>query len=124
MDGPETTSETNPEGLIKCWRELVEVDFKTKARYAKGEPARPNFFDLNINFISGVTQLSEVFRYTADLKVNSTDNVDSYSVYINNNYVGDNISPIQVTDHDLVRFEVVKIDNSKESLINTTAYLQ
>ena len=103
---------------------MFEVDFKTKARYAKGEPSRPNFFDLNINFISGVTQLSEVFRYTADLKVNSTDNVDSYSVYINNNYVGDNISPIQVTDHDLVRFEVVKIDNSKESLINTTAYLQ
>jgi hypothetical protein len=27
---------------------MFEVDFKTKARYAKGEPARPNFFDLNM----------------------------------------------------------------------------
>jgi hypothetical protein len=103
---------------------LFEVDFKTKARYAKGDPKRPNFFDLNINFITGQTQLSEVFRYTADLKVNSTDNVDTYSVYINNNYVGDDFSPIQVTDHDLVRFEVVKIDNNQEAFINTTAYLQ
>ena len=103
---------------------MFEVDFKTKARYAKGDPKRPNFFDLNINFITGQTQLSEVFRYTADLKVNSTDNVDSYSVYINNNYVGDDFSPIQVTDHDLVRFEVVKIDNNQAAFINTTAYLQ
>lgn len=103
---------------------MFEVDFKTRARKAIGEPPRPNFFDLNINFVSGVTQLSEVFRYTADLKVTSTSNVSSYSVFINNNYVGDDLSVIQVTDHDLVMFSVVKVDNNEGALINTTAYLQ
>jgi hypothetical protein len=96
---------------------MFEVDTKVKGRYVKIDPPRPNFFNLDLTFLSGVTQLSEVFRYTADLKVNSTDNVDSYSVYINNNYYGSDTQIIQITTNDILRIEVTKINNNQEALI-------
>jgi hypothetical protein len=74
-------------------------------------------------FVSGNTQLSEVFRYSANIVIQSTVNVSSYSVYINNNYVGDDIETIQINDGDLLRIDVIKNDNNLESTINSVAYL-
>ena len=85
---------------------MFEVDTKVKGRRVKIEPPRTNSFDLNLTYVSGITELSEVFRYTADLNVLETPNVDSYSVYINNNYVGDDISVIQITDGDTLRVTI------------------
>ena len=80
-------------------------------------------FNLDITFLSGVTQLSEVFNYTADIVIQSTDNVISYSVYINNNYVGDDLSTIQITTNDTLKIIVVKNDNTKISTLKSVAYL-
>jgi len=102
---------------------MFETQTKNRSRYVTEYPAKPNFFDLNINFVSGVTILSEVFRYSADIKIQSTTNVTSYSVYINNNYVGDDIQTIQINDGDLLRIEVTKVDITQASEIKTTAYL-
>jgi hypothetical protein len=87
------------------------------------QPPRPNSFDVNLTFLSGVTQLSEVFRYTVDLKIDNIDNVSSYSVYLNGNYVGDNLTTIQITDGDTFLITVIKIDNTQSATIYTTAYL-
>ncbi len=70
-----------------------------------------------------VTQLTEVFRYTADLKVGEINNVSSYSVFINGNYVGDDLTTIQITDGDTFLITVTKIDPTKSATIYTTAYL-
>jgi len=102
---------------------MFEVDTKVKSRRVTIEPPKPNFFDLDINFLSGVTQLSEVFRYRVDIKIESTNNISSYSVYINNNYVGDDLDLIQINDEDVLKIIVVKIDNSQKSNINATSYL-
>jgi hypothetical protein len=102
---------------------MFEVDTKVRGRNVKIEPPRPNFFDLEILLPSGTTQLNETFRYTADIIVNSTDNISSYSVYINNNYVGDNLQTIQITEEDVLKIIVVKNDNTQSSTLNTTAYL-
>lgn len=102
---------------------MFEVDTKVRGKKVINNPPRPNFFDLNITLVSGITQISEVFRYTADIKVENTINISSYSVYINNNYVGDDLSTIQINDGDTLKIIVVKIDNTQEGVINTTAYL-
>ena len=165
---------------------MFEVDTKTRGRYVTPQPPRPNNFDLNLTFVNGVTQLSEVFRYTADLKVTeqqnlincynatytaltntnltytncsgnivtsvlTTGNINTicvkggtvpsfsnvtgatyntglscatgYSVYINGNYVGDDLELIQITDGDTLSVTVYKNDNTKTSTIKTTAYL-
>jgi hypothetical protein len=102
---------------------MFEVDTKVKSRRVVNNPPRPDNFDLDISFLSGVTQISEVFRYTADIRVESTENINDYSVYINNNYVGDDLSLIQVNDGDTLKIIVTKTDNTKIAFIKTTAYL-
>ena len=102
---------------------MFEVDTKTRGRRVTPQPPRPNNFDLNLTFVVGVTQLTEVFRYTADLKVGEMDNVSSYSVFLNGNYVGDNLTTIQITDGDTFLITVTKIDNTQSATIYTTAYL-
>lgn len=102
---------------------MFEVDTKTRGRYVKPQPPRPNNFDLNLTFVNGVTQLSEVYRYTVDLKVGEIDNVSSYSVYLNGNYVGDDLTTIQITDGDTFLITITKIDNTQPATIYTNAYL-
>jgi hypothetical protein len=165
---------------------MFEVDTKTRGRKVTPQPPRPNSFDLDLTFVSGVTQLSEVFRYTADLKVTEQQNLTNcynttytaitntnltytncsgtvvtsaltigntnticvkggtvpsfsnatgatystglscatgYSVYINGNYVGDDLELIQINDGDTLSITAYKNDNTKTSTIKTTAYL-
>lgn len=102
---------------------MFEVDTKKTNKRVVINPPKPNFFDLDLTFVTGVTQINEVFRYTADLKVKDTENISSYSVFINNNYVGDDLDVIQITDGDTLRVDVIKIDNTLVSVINTTSFL-
>jgi len=62
---------------------MFEVDTKVRGKKVINNPPKPNFFDLDITFLSGVTQLSEVFRYTADLKVTGQENlINCYNTYL------------------------------------------
>ena len=102
---------------------MVEVAGQTGARKAKGEPPRPNNFDLNFRYVVGNSGLTETFAYTADIVLGETYNVDSYSVYINGDYVGDDISTIQISTGDILNLNVVKSDGTKESIIESEVFL-
>ena len=80
-------------------------------------------FDLDILFVSGNTQVSELFNYTADIVVENTINVDTYSVYINNNYVGDDVGTIQITNGDTLKIIVTKNNVSDPSTLKTVTYI-
>lgn len=60
---------------ISRYLTMFEVDTKVKSRRVEIEPPRPDNFDLDFTFLPEVTQLSEVFRYTADLKVVELENL-------------------------------------------------
>ena len=47
----------------------------------------------------------------------SSNNINSYDVYINNNYYGTDLNVIQVTLDDILRIEVIKADNTLEGNI-------
>jgi hypothetical protein len=102
---------------------MFEVDTLNRKRKTKIEPPRPDNFDLDLLFISGNTQLSEVFRYTADIIIENTSNVSSYDININNNYVGSDLDKIQINDGDTLTITINKIDNTQESKIKTVAYI-
>lgn len=102
---------------------MFEVDTKTRGKKVTPQSPRPNNFDLDLSFVSGVTQLSEVYRYTVDLKIGEISNVSLYSVYLNGNYVGDNLTTIQITDGDTFLITVTKINISQSATIKTTAHL-
>ena len=103
---------------------LYEVSNKTKSRKVEINPPRPNEFEVDVEFLNGNTSLSEPFRYMVDLSLISTKNVDSYSVYINDDYVGDDVSTLQINTNDLVRFDIVKVNSSIDANIKWQANLQ
>ena len=100
---------------------MYEVDSTTKSRRAKKYPSNPQNFDLDILFLSGVTTLSEVYPYKIDLTFLETDNIDEFSVYINDNYMGDDLSGIEINTNDTIKIDVIKTDSSKSSKIKSKA---
>ena len=59
----------------------------------------------------------DIIDFRSNMSLLSSDNVDTFDVYINNNYFGSNPQTIQITTNDILRIEVTKIDNNQESLI-------
>jgi 2',3'-cyclic-nucleotide 2'-phosphodiesterase (5'-nucleotidase family) len=51
--------------------------------------------------------------FSADMSLVGTDNVETYDVYINDDYYGSDVSVIQITTNDILRIEVTKIDNTQ-----------
>jgi hypothetical protein len=165
---------------------LFETETRTRSRKVNTQPPRPDNFDLDLLFVVGNNQLSEVFRYSVDLKVTEQQNLincynatysaitntnltyincsgnvvtsglttgntsticvkggtipsfsnvtgatyttstscaSGYSVYINGNYVGDDLDIIQINDGDTLLISVYKNDITKDAVIKTVAYL-
>jgi hypothetical protein len=80
-------------------------------------PKNPNEFLENYLFIVGNDSLSDVVAYTANLSFANWTNVETYDVYINDDYFGTDVQNIQITTNDVLRIDVVKIDDSLEASI-------
>jgi hypothetical protein len=169
-------------------RQLTLFEFESNRirKKAKIEPPNLTDFPLDFLFVSGNTQLIEVFRYDADITVDGIINlvncydatyssitnntltytdcsgtittlptvsgdsgticvksstqplfnttsggtitlgescIASYSVYINNNYLGDNLTTIQINNGDVLKIIVYKDNLSEEAIIKTKVSL-
>ena len=109
---------------ISRYLTMFEVDLKNRQNKVKPTDNRPNFFDFTFNYENGTTALTENYFFTADIKTKEVINISDYSVYINGNFIGDNVSTIQVNHGDLLLIEVTKTDPLLNSYISTTIYLQ
>ena len=97
--------------------QLFELDTSTRKQRRKKYPENPNQFENDFLFVSGNTTLVDRIDFTANMSLISSDNIDTYDVYINDDYYGSDVSLIQITTNDVLRIEVTKIDNTKESKI-------
>jgi hypothetical protein len=77
----------------------------------------PNEFLENYLFVVGNDTLSDIVAYTANLSFGTWSNVESFDVYINGDYFGTDVQNIQITTNDILRIDVVKTDETKESSI-------
>jgi hypothetical protein len=80
-------------------------------------PKNPDVFDLDFLFVTGNTILSELMDYPIDMEVSQTTNVSSFNVYINNQYFGNNVNKLLINTNDILRIEITKTNNLKESKI-------
>jgi len=51
------------------------------------------------------------------MTISSTENIDEYTVYINEDFYGTDLQQIQVNTNDIIRINVIKKDNTQQSLI-------
>jgi hypothetical protein len=97
--------------------QLFEIDTTSKKQRRNKYPENPNEFETNFLFVSGNTTLVDMIDFTANMSIVGSDNVSTYDVYINDDYYGSDVNLIQITTNDILRIEVTKIDNTKESKI-------
>ena len=97
--------------------QLFEIDTTTRRQKIDKYPKNPNEFPSEFVFVSGNTTLVDMIDFTANMSLVGTDNINTYDVYINDDYYGSDVSVIQITTNDILRIEVTKIDNTQESKI-------
>jgi hypothetical protein len=97
--------------------QLMEIDTSTRGQRRKKYPPNPDEVDMNYLFVSGNTTLSDVMDYTANMNLVSSNNIDTFDVYINNDYYGSDLQNIQITTNDVLRIDVTKNDDTQDANI-------
>lgn len=105
--------------------QVFEVDTKTnKNPKKKIINDNPNIYDTTFLYSSGATEVSKKINLNVNLSFQFDTNIESYDVYINNNYYGTSLLTIEINSGDDIRIVVVKTDNTKEGkLLFTTRIL-
>lgn len=99
-------------------RVLQVVEFETQTRKKQQKKlSNPASTTLDVLFVVGNNIITQIFDYTVDLNLGETDNVESFEVYINNDYYGSDIEQIQLNTNDTIKLIIVKNDDTKESII-------
>jgi len=97
--------------------QLIEVDTTLRKQKRDKYPENPDEFGMPFLFVSGNTVLTDRIDFTANMTLVSTNNVDTFDVYINDDYYGSDLQRIEITTNDILRIEVTKEDNTQESNI-------
>jgi hypothetical protein len=96
--------------------QVVEFETQTTRKQPK-KLSNPASTTLDVLFVVGNNIITQIFDYTVDLNLGDSDNVESFEVYINNDYYGTDIEQIQLNTNDTLKLIVVKNDNDKDSTI-------
>jgi len=93
--------------------------YETDTSIKKKRPKKNELLPLDLTFIydMGSNSFTDKIFFTSDMKVGSVENVDSYSVYINDDFYGNDITEIQINTGDIIKIDIVKDDNTKSSKI-------
>jgi hypothetical protein len=95
--------------------QVVEFD-KTTTKRGKRKPVEEGVGTQAL-FVVGTTTLSQLFSYVVDIKIGDTINIESFDVYINDDYYGSDLELIQINSGDVLRIDVVKTDSQLDSSI-------
>jgi hypothetical protein len=102
--------------------QVFETDTRSVSR-GKRKDIPNDTTEINSVFKVGVTSLSERFNYITDLTIEQTTNIDSYDVFINNDYYGSDVNLIQLNSGDVIRIDIVKVDTLSDSTIRIISKL-
>lgn len=96
--------------------QVVEVDNRTTKRRVRIND-NPSGFVENLIFVVGNDTLSQLFSYTTNISVGSTENVNTFDVFINNDFYGSDVNEIQINTNDVLKIIIEKDDDDFESKI-------
>lgn len=96
--------------------QVFEVDQRPiKRKQKKRQPVELE--TIVFSYDENVLSKEIFFEYTCNLYFDESVNIDSYSVYINDQYYGDNINEIQINTNDVVKIDITKGDLSQIPLL-------
>jgi len=96
--------------------QIYETESKIKKRKPKKEvPNSPQTATFTYSDID--TEKEETFHYTVNMRFMGSENVDSYSVFINGDYYGDDVVVVLVNNRDVIKITIIKDNPSEQSSI-------
>ena len=102
--------------------QIYETESKIKKRKPKKEvPNSPQTATFTYSDID--VEKEETFHYTVNMRFMGSENVDSYSVFINGDYYGDDVVVILVNSGDVIKITINKDNPSEQSSIVFTEEL-
>ena len=102
--------------------QIYETESKIKKRKPKKEvPNSPQTATFTYSDID--TEKEETFYYTVNMRFMDSENVDSYSVFINGDYYGDDVVVVLVNNGDVIKITINKDNPSEQSSIVFTEEL-
>ena len=102
--------------------QIYETESKIKKRKPKKEvPISPQTATFTYSDID--TEKEETFYYTVNMRFMDSKNVDSYSVFINGDYYGDDVVVVLVNNGDVIKITIIKDNPSEQSSIVFTEEL-
>ena len=107
---------------------LIEMDNRKKKVRKNVNPPNPDHYVFNANYPIGTTSYTQTFDYTANIKIDGSENVTSYEIYINGLYYGNSTIPlstgyIQINSEDELTLNIVKTNGSIISTINLVSII-
>jgi hypothetical protein len=94
---------------------MFDTEIKTKSRFANSEIGNPDSYDKVFNFLGNNNTLTDTIDLNYDLILIKTNNVSSFDVTVNGNYIGSNVPTIMLNNGDILVITVTK------DIINTDA---
>jgi len=102
--------------------QVYEVD-TNKSRKQNKPDSNPNNTEISVLFVNGNNIITQLFDYNVNLNLGDMVNVNTFEVYINNQYYGNDVNEIQINHGDVLKLVVVKTDNNDESIIKFNSVL-
>jgi hypothetical protein len=99
--------------------QMFEVDTRpVKRPQKKQDPVQLG--SVTLEYPNSATTMEYYFDYVCNLFFENSTNIQDYSVYINDNYYGDNVDFIQINNGDTLRIEIsIGLTNETPMLVYT-----
>ena len=94
-----------------------EVDTQLSRKQQKIN-SNPSSTISTILFVAGNDTITQLFDYTVNINLGENYNVDTFDAYINNQYIGSDVSEIQINTKDVLMIIVTKKDITLDATIS------
>ena len=102
--------------------QVIETDQRNiKRKQKKQSPIEIEV--ITLQYLNNVTTQEHYFEYTCNLLFDRSVNIEEFSVYINEQYYGDNVESIQINTNDMLRIDIISSGGSGDPYILFTQSL-
>ena len=102
--------------------QVIETDQRNiKRKQKKQSPIELEV--ITLQYLNNITTQERYFEYTCNLLFDRSVNIEEFSVYINEQYYGDNVESIQINTNDMLRIDIISSGGSEDPYILFTQSL-
>ena len=102
--------------------QVIETDKRNiKRKQKKQSPIELEV--ITLQYLNNITTQERYFEYTCNLLFDRSVNIEEFSVYINEQYYGDNVESIQINTNDMLRIDIISSGGSEDPYLLFTQIL-